>query len=345
MMVIMKNGTKGEDLKKVRDMISSLGYHGEILSRYKRGIIRITDEMINPVHVDLLRKMPEVKDVREESPYLLVSREFKPENTIISLGELTIGDEPVIIGGPCAVEGYEQVREIASFLKGLGVGILRGGAYKPRTSPYSFQGLEVRGLEILRKVADELGMYVITEAVDTDSFEYVEEYTDIIQIGARNMQNFSLLKRAGRAKKPVLLKRGFMSTIDEFLSAAEYVVLHGNQDVILCERGIRTYETRTRFTLDISAIPVLKEITHLPVVVDPSHAAGRRSLVLPLARAAIAAGADGIMVEVHNNPDSALSDGKQSLTFDMFRELSYELNRSPIYRRKKAWPFMQPSFS
>ncbi len=261
------------------------------------------------------------------------------------MGNILIGDKPFVIGGPCAVESYEQVMAIASFLKGQGVQILRGGAYKPRTSPYSFQGLELEGLKILRKVADKLGMYVITEALDTDSFSYIEEYADIIQIGARNMQNFSLLKRAGKTDKPVLLKRGFMSTIDEFLASAEYIVLHGNQNVILCERGIRTYETRTRFTLDISAIPVLKELSHLPVVVDPSHAAGRRSLVLPLAKASLAAGADGIMIEVHNNPEVAVSDGKQSLTFDLFERLIYELSPYPAHRKKELWPFREPSLS
>ncbi len=188
-------------------------------------------------------------------------------------------------------------------------------------------------------------MYVITEALDTNSFDYIEEYANIIQIGARNMQNFSLLKRAGRSDKPILLKRGFMSTIDEFLAASEYIVLHGNQYVILCERGIRTYETRTRFTLDISAIPILKELSHLPVVVDPSHAAGRRSLVLPLAKASLAAGADGIMIEVHNNPDIAVSDGKQSLTFDLFRRLIYELKPQPICKEKNLWPFRESSLS
>ncbi len=345
MILIISKKAKEEGAEKVEKALSSLGYKAEILSRYERWLVRVSQDVNDSLHLKFIRSLPEVEKVEEESPYLLVTRKFKPEDTIISIGDISIGETPLTIAGPCAVESYSQVKEIASFLKKCGVRILRGGAYKLRTSPYSFQGLEVKGLEMLRKVADELGMYVITEAVDTDSFSCVEEYADIIQIGARNMQNFSLLKRAGKAKRPVLLKRGFMSTIDEFLSAAEYIILHGNQNVILCERGIRTYETRTRFTLDISAIPVLKELTHLPVMADPSRAAGKRSLVLPLARASIAAGADGPMVEVHNNPEMALSDGKQSLTFKMFEELTYQLNKSPLYRKEKVWPFMEASFS
>ena len=347
MIVIMKKGVRMDDVEHIKNTILS-GYNTEAISRYGRIVIRVLDDISRGSIVERLNNIYIVdKVIENEAPYFLVTREFKSQDTFIPIGDIVIGGKvPTVIAGPCAVEDYSQVRAIAYFLRNHGIRLLRGGAYKPRTSPYSFQGLEITGLKILRNIADELGMYVVTEAVDTDSFGYVEEYADIIQIGARNMQNFSLLKRAGRAKKPILLKRGFMSTIDEFLSAAEYIVFHGNPNIILCERGIRTYERLTRFTLDISAIPVLKELTHLPVCVDPSHAAGKRSLVIPLARAAIAAGADGIMVEVHNDPDTALSDGKQSLTFEMFETLISQIySRASSYRGKKTWTFVQPSFS
>ncbi len=347
MIVIMKKGVKMDDVEHIRNTILSR-YNIEVISRYGKIILRILDSVNEGFILKKLNNTYIVdKIIKNEAPYFLVTREFKSQDTFISIGDIVIGGKaPTVIAGPCAVEAHDQIKTIAYFLRNHGIRLLRGGAYKPRTSTYSFQGLEITGLKILRNIANELGMYVVTEAVDTDSFGYVEKYADIIQIGARNMQNFSLLKRAGRAKKPIILKRGFMSTIDEFLSAAEYIVFHGNPNVILCERGIRTYERLTRFTLDISAIPVLKELTHLPICVDPSHAAGKRSLVIPLARAAIAAGADGIMVEVHNDPDMALSDGKQSLTFEMFETLISQLYSGvSSYREKKIWTFMQPSFS
>jgi 3-deoxy-7-phosphoheptulonate synthase len=247
------------------------------------------------------------------------------EKTIVDVKGVKFGSNFVIIAGPCAVEDEEQMIELAKSLKKAGAQVLRGGAFKPRTSPYSFQGLGEEGLKILRKAGDEAGLPVVSEALDTRHVELVAKYVDMIQIGARNMQNFPLLREVGKTKKPVLLKRGFGCTIEEWLLAAEYILLEGGWDVVLCERGIRTFEPSTRFTLDIAAVAVVKELSHLPVVVDPSHAAGKSSLVKPLARAALAVGADGIMVEVHLSPSTALSDGPQSLTLKEFEELMEEL--------------------
>ncbi len=257
--------------------------------------------------------------------YKLVRRGER-DRTVVRVGGVEIGSgKPVVIAGPCSVESREQILEAARAVKEAGAHILRGGTFKPRTSPYSFQGLGEKGLQYLREAGDEVGLPVVTEVLDPRLVGLIAEYVDMIQIGARNMQNFPLLREVGRAGKPVLLKRGFGATIEELLHAAEYILAEGNDQVVLCERGIRTFEGSTRFTLDIAAVPVLKEKTHLPVVVDPSHAAGRRSLVPPLAKAALAAGADGIMVEVHPDPDNALSDGPQSLTPDMFRQMMGEL--------------------
>jgi len=254
------------------------------------------------------------------------SKEYK-EKTIVEIEGIKIGDCFVLIAGPCSIESYEQLYDTASALKEIGVDILRGGAYKPRTSPYSFQGLGLEGLKILRRVSYEIGVPVISEALDPRHLNRVAEYVDIVQIGARNMYNYPLLKEAGRIKKPVLLKRGLSATLDEWLSAAEYIMKEGNEDVILCERGIRTFAKHTRFTLDIAAVPSLKERTHLPIIVDPSHPAGRRSIVIPLAKAAACVGSDGIMVEVHIKPHEALSDAAQSLTIDMYRELVREVRK------------------
>ncbi len=257
--------------------------------------------------------------------YRLVSKEFR-EKTVVKVGNVVVGGNyPIIIAGPCSVESREQILEVAEAVKEAGAHMLRGGAFKPRTSPYSFQGLGVEGLKYLREAGDATGLPIVTEVLDPRHVDLVAKYADVLQVGARNMQNFPLLKELGRVRKPVLLKRGFGATIEEFLCAAEYILKEGNDQVILCERGIRTFERLTRFTLDIAAIPLLKELTHLPVIVDPSHASGRRSLVPPLAKAALAAGADGLMIEVHPNPDKALSDGPQSLTLEMFRELMKEL--------------------
>ncbi|MGC9164175.1 MAG: 3-deoxy-7-phosphoheptulonate synthase [Thermoprotei archaeon] len=255
-----------------------------------------------------------------------VTKDFK-DKTVIDINGVRIGEKPIVIAGPCSVESEEQVVQIAKFVKEHGASMLRGGAFKPRTSPYSFQGLGEKGLMYLKKASEITGLPIVTEVLDPRDVKLVEKYADMLQIGARNMQNFPLLKEVGRSFKPVLLKRGFGATIEELLSAAEYIMKEGNMNVILCERGIRTFETSTRFTLDIAAVPVLKELTHLPVIVDPSHAAGKRSLVPPLAKAALAAGADGIIVEVHQDPDHALSDGLQSLTLDGFKDMMEELKR------------------
>ncbi len=252
----------------------------------------------------------------------LVSRHAKAEDTVVRVGDIAVGGpDPVVMAGPCSVESHQQTLETAERVQRAGAVMLRGGAYKPRTSPYSFQGLGAEGLRILESVRDSTGLPVISEVLDVITFDDVGAAVDVIQIGARSMQNVSLLRRAGASTKPVLLKRWMSATLEEFLFAAEYILAEGNPNVILCERGIRTFNDYTRFTLDLAIVPELKRLSHLPVVVDPSHAAGRRELVLPLARAAIAAGADGILVEVHPEPDEALSDGRQALTFDMFDEL------------------------
>lgn len=255
----------------------------------------------------------------------LVTKDYR-EKTIVRVGGASIGSgRATIVAGPCSVESHRQITSIARAVKEMGADILRGGAFKPRTSPYSFQGLGVEGLKLLRRAGDEAGLPVVTEVLDPRMVPLVAEYADALQIGARNMQNFPLLREVGRSGKPVFLKRGFGARIEELLSAAEYIMVEGNDQVVLVERGIRSFETSTRFTLDIAAVPVLKELTHLPVIVDPSHAAGRRELVIPLAKASLAAGADGIMVEVHVNPDKALSDSRQQLTLDMFKQLMGEL--------------------
>lgn len=258
---------------------------------------------------------------------LLVSRKKKQEDTIVEVGSVKVGvaGEPLLIAGPCSVESMEQVREVAKTLQAQGIKMLRGGAYKPRTSPYDFQGLGVEGLKILRKVGDEFGLKVISEIVTPADIEIATQYLDVIQIGARNMQNFELLKAAGRVKTPILLKRGLSATIEEFIYAAEYILANGNSNVMLCERGIRTYEKATRNTLDISAVPILKQETHLPVFVDVTHSTGRRDLLLPTARAALAIGADGVMVEVHPDPETALSDAKQQLSIPQFNEFLSQL--------------------
>jgi 3-deoxy-7-phosphoheptulonate synthase/chorismate mutase len=264
---------------------------------------------------------------------LLVSRKKKQEDTVIELGPVKVGGgEPLLVAGPCSVESYEQVRQVAESLKAHGLTLLRGGAFKPRTSPYDFQGLGIEGLKILRRVADEYGLKVISEIVTPADIEIATEYLDVIQIGARNMQNFELLKAAGKVKTPILLKRGLAATIEEFIHAAEYIVSGGNDQVMLCERGIRTYEKATRNTLDISAVPILKQETHLPVFVDVTHSTGRRDLLIPCAKAALAVGADGVMAEVHPDPEVALSDAKQQMNLPQFDEFIRSLRASGLYR-------------
>lgn len=280
----------------------------------------------------------EIQDIAEviklTSPYKFVSREFKKADTIIDVkGHLIGGDNFMLMAGPCSVENREMLSNIAKEVKKGGAVALRGGAYKPRTSPYDFQGLGEVGLRYLREVADENDMLVVTELMDSDDLELVSSYADIIQIGARNMQNFSLLKKLGKLDKPVLLKRGLSATINEFLLSAEYILAHGNQNVILCERGIRTFETMTRNTLDLNAIALVRELSHLPIIVDASHGTGKRSLVGPLTLAGIVAGANGAMIEVHENPDCALSDGAQSLDFKLFDKVANNIRKSLYFRK------------
>lgn len=275
----------------------------------------------------------EVFDISKQ--YKLVSREFKNQDTIIDIkGHKIGGDNFMYIAGPCSVENKNMLTKIAQKAKSNGAVALRGGAYKPRTSPYDFQGLGEEGLKYLREVADENNLLVVTEAMDTENLDLVCKYTDIIQIGARNMQNFSLLKKLGDINKPILLKRGLSATINEFLMSAEYIIAHGNKNVILCERGIRTFETMTRNTLDINAIALIKEESHLPIIIDASHGTGKRTLVEPITLAGVIAGANGAMVEVHENPECALSDGPQSLNFEMFDNLSKKLEKTLLFRKE-----------
>jgi 3-deoxy-7-phosphoheptulonate synthase len=326
MLVIMKNDASEEQVQAVIDQIEKLGYRGIPIPGVLRTAVCIVG---NQGYVDdsQLLSLDGVKEtLRVTKPYKLVSRETHPQPSVFTIGELTIGSKtPVIMAGPCAVESEEQALKIASLVKQQGAQVFRGGAYKPRTSPYSFQGLGEDGLKILARVREKTGLLIVTEATDFDNIELVEQYADIIQIGARNMQNYALLKRAGHTSKPVLLKRGLSATIEELLMSAEYIMSEGNSQVILCERGIRTFADTTRNTLDISAIPSIKEVSHLPVVVDPSHAAGRREYVIPLSRAAIAVGADGLIVEVHHDPPHSISDGRQSLYPEQFAVLMREI--------------------
>jgi 3-deoxy-7-phosphoheptulonate synthase len=328
MLVVMRNDATEDQVEAVIREIKSMGYRGVPMPGAQRTAICIVGNK-GPVDATQLLAMPGVKEaIPVTKPYKLVSRETHPESSFFSIGDITIGaGEPVVMAGPCAVESEEQALIIARSVREHGAKVFRGGAFKPRTSPYSFQGLGEAGLKILAKVRGETGLPIITEAIDSESLALVEKYADIIQIGARNMQNYSLLRLAGQTRKPVLLKRGFAATIDEWLMAAEYIMSEGNHHVILCERGIRTFTDNTRNTLDLSAIPSIKAASHLPVIVDPSHAAGLRDYVIPLSRGAIAVGADGLLVEVHHDPAHALSDGIQSLYLQQFGDLMREIGR------------------
>jgi 3-deoxy-7-phosphoheptulonate synthase len=278
----------------------------------------------DPRLIEVLEGVHEVLRITE--PYKLASRTFKPENTVIAVGDLRIGgDEVIVMAGPCSAETPQQVEATAAAVKRAGAKILRGGAFKPRSSPYSFQGLGEEGLQLLREAADRHALYLVSEVMDITQIELVSRYSDILQVGARNMQNFTLLRELGKVRKPVMLKRGISATIEEWLLSAEYILAGGNMNVMLCERGIRTFENATRNTLDISAIPVVQKLSHLPIIVDPSHATGRRDKVAPMARAAVAAGADGLIIEVHCDPDHALSDGAQSMFPAQFDRLMAEL--------------------
>jgi 3-deoxy-7-phosphoheptulonate synthase len=328
MLVVMKNDATEAQVEAVIQQIQKLGYRGVPMPGAQRTAICIIGNK-GPVESSVLMAMEGVKEaIPVTKPFKLVSREAHPESTVISIGDIKIGaGEPVVMAGPCAVENEEQALTIARIVQKNGAKVFRGGAYKPRTSPYSFQGIGKEGLKILEKVRRETGLLIVTEATDSDNLKAVEKCADIVQIGARNMQNYSLLKLAGQISKPVLLKRGLAATIDEWLMAAEYIMSEGNHRIILCERGIRTFADNTRNTLDLSAIPSIKEVSHLPIIIDPSHAAGRRDYVIPLSRGAIAVGADGLIIEVHNDPSNALSDGAQSLYPQQFEQLMKEIQR------------------
>ncbi len=337
MLVVMKAHATEEQVRAVCQKIEALGYRAHSLPGAQRTAIGITGNR-GEVEPGTLEEMPGVQElIRVSKPYKLVSRDVKDENTVVRFPgtDATIGGRGLaIIAGPCAIESLDQAMAVAERVSRAGAQFFRGGAYKPRTSPYSFQGLGEEGLRIMAEVRDKYGMKIITEAIDNESLELVEEYADVIQIGARNMQNFSLLKRAGRSKKPVLLKRGMSATLEEFLMAAEYVMSEGNYNVILCERGVRTFADHTRNTLDLSIIPAVQRLSHLPIVVDPSHGTGKRNKVTPLSRAAVAVGADGLIVEVHHEPDKALSDGMQSLYPDQFDELMAQVRQiAPVVGR------------
>ncbi|MGC8611006.1 MAG: bifunctional 3-deoxy-7-phosphoheptulonate synthase/chorismate mutase [Athalassotoga sp.] len=318
MIIVLKAKTSEEDLKRVVDLAKSFGFETNISKGAEKTIVGIIGERVYERRevFEALNCVEEVIPVLK--PFKLVSREFHPEKTIIECGDEKIGEKFQFIAGPCAVESRDQMQREAEFLSNLGVKFLRGGAFKPRTSPYSFQGLGIEGLKILREVGDKYNMKVVSEMMSPEDLSLFEEYVDVIQIGTRNMQNYRLLEKVGHSTKPVILKRGFMSTIEEWLLAAEYLYYHGNSQIILCERGIRTFEKYTRNTLDIAAVPLVKILSHLPIIVDLSHATGRRDLIPPLSKAVVAAGADGVMIEVHENPENALSDGQQSLNFDEF---------------------------
>ena len=322
MMVIMKTGHTQDEFDAVMHRLEEIGLNGHPIVGVERTVIGVVGH-IYPELSDELETMPGVaRTVRISVPYKLTSREFKPEDTVVRVGDVEIGSgRTVYIAGPCAIENEEQLMTTAHAVKKAGAQLLRGGAFKPRTSPYSFRGLEEEGLRLLAQAREETGLPVVTEVMSIRDVELVASYADVLQIGTRNAQNFMLLEEVGRTGKPVILKRGLASQIEDWVLAAEYILNTGNHNVILCERGIRTFETATRNTVDINAIPLIKQITHLPIIADPSHGTGKWSLVSPVALAAIAAGADGVMVEVHPNPEHALSDGAQSLNLVRFAAL------------------------
>jgi len=322
----MERNASPELVDAVTVRLEQLGYKAHLSVGVERTIIGVIGEK-RPEDMEQLAAMAGVESIVPIlRPFKLASREFHPEPTKVQVGNITIGgDEVVVMAGPCAVESEEQILTIARAIKAAGAQILRGGAFKPRTSPYSFQGLEEEGLKLLALAREETGLPIVTEVVNPRDIDLVEKYADMLQVGARNMQNFTLLREIGQSKKPVLLKRGLAATVEEWLMAAEYIISGGNSSVVLCERGIRTYETGTRNTLDLSAVPAVKHYSHLPIIADPSHGTGRWRYVKPMAKAAIAAGADGLMIEVHCRPEAALSDGAQSLTPDNFLQLMVEI--------------------
>ena len=325
MVIVLERGIRPEQKNDIRSFLEQKGYQvREIVGQEETIFGAVGLPKIDPREVELLPGV--VRVIPISKPFKLASRELKKEDTLVPVGPVKIGGKRiVVIAGPCAVEGREQILEVARQVRASGAVMLRGGAYKPRTSPYAFQGLGEEGLKYLKEAGEAFGLPVVTEIVATENVDMMKDYIDVFQIGARNMQNFELLKKVGRTGRPVILKRGLCATIEEWLMAAEYLLAHGNDNVILCERGIRTFETYTRNTLDISAIPVIKRLSHLPILVDPSHATGIREKVLPVGLAAIAAGADGLIVEVHPDPPKALSDGAQSLYPDQFEKLMRDI--------------------
>lgn len=315
MLIVMTSDARAEDIEKVLEKIDALGYRGHTMPGENRTAIGITGNpgSIDPTHFENLTGVAQA--IRVTQPYKLISKDLRPEKSIVKVGNATIGgDELAIIAGPCALEKHEQVFAAAETVAASGAKFFRGGAFKPRTSPYAFQGLGIEGLKMLAEVRDQFGLNIVTEAMDEHGVDAVVEYGDCIQIGARNMQNFSLLRYAGKTRKPVLLKRGLSATLDELLLAAEYIMSEGNYDVILCERGIRTFANHARNTIDLSIIPAVHRLTHLPIIVDPSHGTGHNYMVTPLARAGVAVGADGLIIEVHPKPEEAMCDGAQALT-------------------------------
>jgi 3-deoxy-7-phosphoheptulonate synthase len=329
MLIVMHHSATAEQIRTVQEAVQAMGLRAEPIPGSQRTAIGVLG---NQGYVDDsgIRELPGVREVIHVSkPYKMVSRDFHPVSTVVEVGGVGVGDgrPPVIIAGPCSIESESQIVASAHLVKAAGAHILRGGAFKPRTGPHSFQGLGVEGLKMLRLAGDEAALPVITEVMRIEQLEAVCRYADILQIGARNMQNFDLLKEVGKLRRPVLLKRGMSATIEEFLAAAEYIVAEGNGEVILCERGIRTFEPATRNTLDLSVVPLIRELSHLPIIVDPSHATGKRPLVPVMAKAALVAGAHGVMIEVHPDPDRALCDGAQSLNGEGFGELMDDIRR------------------
>ena len=337
MLVVMKAQATPEEIQAVCDYIEQLGFRAHPLPGAQRTAIGITGNQgeVDRGNLEELSGVAEV--IRVSKAYKLASRDVKEEDTVIRFTgtDATIGDRNLaIVAGPCSIESREQAFAIAEQVAASGAQFFRGGAYKPRTSPYAFQGLGVEALRIMAEIRAQFGLRIVTEAIDNESLELVAEWADVVQIGARNMQNFSLLKRAGKLRKPVLLKRGLSATLEEFLMSAEYIMSEGNYEVILCERGVRTFADHTRNTLDLSIIPAVQRLSHLPILVDPSHATGKRDSVLPMARAAIASGADGVLVEVHDHPEKALSDGPQSIYPGQFATMMDELERiAPVVGR------------
>ena len=340
MLVVMQAQATEEQVRAVCEKVETMGLRAHAIPGAQRIAIGVTgnSSTVEPGTLDDMAGVAEV--IRVSKPYKLVSREAKDDDSVIGFDGCSIGGRDLIImAGPCAVESREQAFAIAERVQKAGAQFFRGGAFKPRTSPYSFQGLGLDRLRIMADIREQFGLKIVTEAVDNESLDLVEQHADVIQIGARNMQNFSLLRRAGRAHKPVLLKRGMSATVEEFLMAAEYIMAEGNYEVILCERGVRTFADHARNTLDLSIIPAVQRLSHLPIVVDPSHGTGKRAQVIPMSRAAVAAGADGLLVEVHHDPDRALSDGMQSLFPDQFDELMDEIRQvAQVVHRTLAAP-------